>query len=508
MNTKRMKTLIISFVSIASLFFCGCYKIHANNRNLPNIIFILSDDLNWGDTGAYGQQKIKTPNIDRIANEGIKFTNAYAGSSVCAPSRSSLMEGKHQGHARVRGNMYKGYRESLHNEDFTVAVLLQQAGYKTGLFGKWGLALHNQPGIPNNMGFDEFFGYLNQRQAHTYYPEFLYHNRERVYYPENNFHYKKENYSRASLYDENGKCLPNGIVNNPYKVTNSFDEYCKRSLDFVRENHETPFFLYLAYTIPHGPLIVPYLGEYKDKDWPIQHKEWAAMITRMDKEVGKLFKLLEELELDNNTIIFFASDNGNTYGQEKRYLDENESPIRKDLFNLDAPTRGEKGGTYDGSFRIPAMVRWPGNIKPGRVSDHIWAFWDFMPTVAEITGVKLPVYTDGISILPTLKGEGEQVKHDYLYWEYDQNQAVRKGKWYAHKKNGKKVELYDLITDPQQMNDLSNSFPDIVKEMEGAMKKSHNPSDVWPSPGETEAEFNKRLQEKNIRERPENVALF
>lgn len=473
----------------------------------PNIIFILSDDLSWGDLGCYGQQKIKTPNIDRIAKEGIRFTQAYAGSSVCAPSRSSLMQGLHTGHARVRSNDHQGYRESLQPGDLTVAAVLKKAGYKTGLFGKWGLALHNQPGIPNNMGFDEFFGYLNQQQAHTYYPEFLYHNRERVYFPENAAHYELRNYSRPSAYDEKGRVRPNGIED-PSKATYSFDVYCEKSLEFVRENREHPFFLYLAYTIPHGPLIVPDLGEYRDRDWPVQHKEWAAMITRMDMEVGKLLSLLEVLDLDENTVIFFASDNGNSTAYDERYLKEESAPTLNDFFNLAGPTRGEKGETYDGSFHVPAMVRWPGTIAPNRVVDHVWAFWDFLPTAAEIAGVPPPQGVDGISILPTLTGKGKQKQHDYLYWELNQNQAVRLGKWFAHRVNGGHVALYDLTTDPEQAVDLSSEYPKVVRRAQTVMEQAHTPGDVWPSPGESHEAFRKRLKEHNVPERPRNISLY
>ncbi|WP_339924549.1 sulfatase-like hydrolase/transferase [uncultured Cyclobacterium sp.] len=366
----------------ALTLFPACSGNQATNKNerVPNIIFILSDDLSWGDMGAYGQEKIKTPNIDRIAYEGIKFTNAYAGSTVCAPSRSSLMQGLHQGHARVRGNSYQSFRESLREDDYTVAMLLQEAGYKTGLFGKWGLALENQPGVPNNMGFGEFYGYLNQRQAHTYYPEFLYHNKEKVYFPRNESHYEYENYSKASAYDEDGRVIPNGIED-PKAAVYSFDIINEKALDFVRQNKEQPFFLYLANTTPHGPLIVPELGEYKDQDWPIQHKEWAAMISRMDGDVGRLMALLEELNLDDDTIIFFASDNGNSsQGYEKRYLDLEEGPTLSEFFKHLSPTRGQKSKEYNGGFHVPAMARWPGHIPAGSESDLIWAFWDFLPT--------------------------------------------------------------------------------------------------------------------------------
>ncbi len=503
-----MKNFNTGLITAACVLSAGCANAPKEETRDPNIIFILSDDLCWGDLGCFGQQKIKTPNIDRIANEGIRFTQAYCGNAVSAPSRCGLMTGMHPGHARVRDNSYKGYRESLLKDDFTVAMLLKQAGYKTGLFGKWGLANHDQQGVPNDMGFDEFFGYLNQQHAHTYYPEFLYHNKQRIYYPENAEHFKLANYSVQSPYDDNGKVIPNGMKN-PSAGTYSFDAYAEKSLEFVRGNKDNPFFLYLAYTTPHGPLIVPDLGIYKDEDWPVQHKEWAAMITRMDTEVGKLLALLDELDIDDNTIIFFASDNGNQGGYDGRYLKVMEAPTIREFFNQDSPTRGGKGDSYDGAFHVPAMVRWPGHIKPGQVNDHIWAFWDFMPTAAEIAGVEAPAGIDGISIYPTMLGnENEQKKHEYLYWEYQQEQAVRSGKWYAHKASGKNIELYDLIADPQQRNDLTSQFPDITKRMEEIMKNSHSPSDVWPSPGETQEQFSARLREKNIPERQVNVSNY
>lgn len=491
MKIKIKYTILLFASGLFTALGARCEK----HEPLPNIIFILSDDLSWGDLGCFGQEKIETPNIDRIATEGIKFFNAYSGNAVCAPSRSSLMEGKHPGHARVRENTYNGYRESLQPDDYTVAMLLKQAGYKTGLFGKWGLGLYNQPGIPNNMGFDEFFGYLNQRQAHCYYPEFLYHNRERVYYPENGEFHKKENYRSQSTYNRNGKALPKGIEK-PNEAKYAFDEYCKKSLDFVRTNKEKPFFLYLAYTIPHGYNIVPKLGKYKDKKWPIQQKEYAAMVTRMDTEVGKLLDLLDNLGLDDNTLIFFASDNGPT------------EPEFVEFFNSGSPTRGGKGESYNGSFNVPAMARWPEHIKPNQVCDHVWAFWDFMPTVAEIVGVEPPSDIDGISLLPTLLGKGEQKEHVFLYWEINQNQSVRYGDYFAMKPNMGKIELYKLANDPLQSDDLSNQYPDIVNKIEEFMKKSHKPSNIWPSPGETMEEFQQRLERIGIDEYPDNASLF
>ncbi len=495
------------FLFVFYFVFIGASFAQSTKKSKPNIIFILSDDLNWGDTGPFGQQKIKTPNIDRLASEGIKFTEAYAGNAVCAPSRSCLMQGLHPGHARVRDNSYSSYRESLQPGDITVASLLKQAGYKTGLFGKWGLSNHDQPGIPTNMGFDEFFGYLNQQQAHNYYPQFLYHNTTRVYYPENGTHYKIENYTKPNPYDSDGKVLPLGVPD-PSKAKYAFDEYAGRSLDFVRKNKDQPFFLYLAYTIPHGQLIVPDLGIYKNENWPIQYKQWAAMITRMDTEIGKLLSLLKTLNLDDNTLIFFAGDNGNPTGHDREYIKDNSTPTISQFFQAEPPTRGKKGDSYDGAFRVPALARWPGHIKPGQVSNFTWAFWDFLPTAAEVAGITPPKKIDGVSILPTLLQAGKQEQHEYFYWEFEQNQAVRYGKWFAHNKNRGNTELYDLSNDPKQSVDLSAKYPGIVNHINDIMTREHTPSDVWPSPGETPDAFQARLKRLNVKPRPDNLSNY
>jgi len=261
--------------------------------------------------------------------------------------------------------------------------------------------------------------------------------------------------------------------------------------------------------MPHGPLIVPDLGEYNAKDWHMQYKEWAGMVTYMDNKVGDLLRLLEELGIDDNTIIFFASDNGDSSdGYESRYLKDENTPSISAFFDSSSHTRGKKGDSYDGAFHVPAMARWPGHITPNQISDQIWAFWDFLPTAADLAGVAPPSDIDGISILPTLLGSEDQKQHDYLYWEYSQNQSVRDGKWFGHRANGGDVELYDLIADPGQSKDLSGQFPDIKKEMEVIMDYAHTPSDVWPSPGESQDEFQKRLMDNNVPERPNNVGLY
>jgi arylsulfatase A-like enzyme len=382
-------------------------------------------------------------------------------------------------------------------------MMLQEAGYKTGLFGKWGLGLHNQYGIPNKMGFDEFFGYLNQRHAHCQYPEFLYHNTERIYYPENGTHHLAEHYRGEQKYDEYGICHPLGIED-PSKAKYAFDVYCEKSLDFVRENKDNPFFLYLAYTPPHGAYVVPELGTYTEKDWPLSHKVYAAMITRVDTEIGKLRQLLHELNIDEHTLVFFASDNGNTNGNAK----EGEVPTRV-FFDHESPRAGQKGDIRDGAFHVPAFAWWPEYIQPGQTSDHIWAMWDFFPTAAELIGATPPEGLDGMSILPTLKGESDkQQKHDFLYWEYKQEQAVRMGSWYGYKDRQGVLQIYDLVKNPAQDEDLSADHPQIAARIEEIMENEHTPSDVWPSPGETEEAFKARMAKLGIEDRPKNVADF
>ncbi len=465
----------------------------------PNIVFILSDDLSWGDIGCYGQTRIRTPNIDRLAREGILFTQCYAGSSVCAPSRSSLMEGLHQGHARVRGNAFRNYRHSLQSDDVTVAEVLRDAGYATGLFGKWGLALSDQPGIPRRKGFDAFCGYLNQRKAHNYYPPFLWRNERKIHFPQHEgFLYKEQ-----SLYDAHGNVIPKGM-RDPSRAVYSFDYYAAAALDFVREHRDEPFFLYLAYTIPHGVLVAPNLGPYAEQDWPsLRHREWAAMITRMDDEVGRLLDLIRELGLDEDTIIFFASDNGySAFGYEP----DIRGPSFAEFFEHLGPTRGRKGGSHDGSFRVPALARWPGRIAPGQTSDLVWAFWDFLPTAAELAGAKVPPARDGISIAPTLLGDRSgQKQHEYLYWEYARAQAVRLDDWFARRDSGKAIELYDIVQDPQQTTDLAQQHPAVVRRIEQILAACHTPSEVWPSPGETEDQYEERLRRSGFGPWPVNI---
>ncbi|MGI6455945.1 MAG: arylsulfatase [bacterium] len=413
----------------------------------PNIIYIMADDLGYGDLGCYGQKRIKTPNIDRMAQEGLRFTDCYAGSTVCAPSRCSLMTGYHMGHARVRGNKL----HPLLPEDVTVAEILKNAGYYTGLIGKWGLGQPDTTGVPNRQGFDFFYGYLNQVRAHNYYPDYLWRNEEREYF-------------------------------NGWKY--SHDVFMDESLKFIREHREDPFFLYLALTIPHAfnegreqGMQVPTDKPYSDPDWPQQEKNRAAMITRMDTGIGQLLDLLKELDLDKDTIIFFTSDNG----------PHSEGGSKAGFFDSNGPLRGIKRDLYDGGIRVPMIVRWTGKIAPGSESDFVWAFWDFLPTAAEIAGAECPEGIDGFSVLPALLGNmEEQKKHDYLYWEFYErgySQAVRKDQWKAVK-TGKDqpVELFNIKEDISESNNIADQHPDIVKEMENIMREAHEDHPEYPVP--------------------------
>jgi arylsulfatase A-like enzyme len=456
----------------------------------PNIIWIMADDLSWADCGCYGQKIIRTPNIDALADDGIRFTQCYAGSTVCAPSRSCLMQGLHQGHATVRDNMLAGYRHGLQPEDTTVAAVCKEAGYATGLFGKWGLATPEQQGRPNAMGFDEFFGYLNQRHAHNYYPTHLWHNEERVPYPQ----HEGYAYREPREYDEDGKLILEGRMADPENARYSFDECRDRSLEFVRRHADEPFFLYLAHTPPHGVLVAPDLGPYADADLPHTiHKEWAAMVTRLDDSVGDLVALLRELDIYENTLIFFCSDNGySPMGTVPQELIEAGIPDLDGIFHHRGPFRGGKGDLHEGAVRVPMIAHWPKKIQAGgasrpRVSELPWAFWDLMPTAAELVGADCP-RTDGVSIVPTLVGDAErQQDRDYFYWEHfaaDRlEQACRFGRYRAHRHGGP-IEVYHAVEDGMEQRNLAPDKPELVEQAARIFEEAHQQSDYFPNPDE------------------------
>ncbi|NOX57089.1 MAG: arylsulfatase [Planctomycetes bacterium] len=416
----------------------------------PNIIFILADDLGQFDLGCYGQKNILTPNLDRMAAEGMRFTQCYAGAAVCAPSRCCLMTGLHTGHARVRSNSSRvggvppQGRVPLIDEDLTVAEVLKSVGYATGITGKWGLGEPNTSGVPNRQGFDEWFGFLNQRHAHTYYPEYIWRNEQ------------------FEIVWGNMGGYENQWIH---------DDFTRFALEFIKQHRRGPFFLYLAYTVPHGRYEIPDDEPYSDRPWPDSAKRYAAMVTRLDADVGKLFALLKKLGIDERTIVFFGSDNGATY---------TDPPIHSA-----GPLRGKKGTLYEGGIRTPMIVRWPGRIAAGRVSDQVWAFWDFLPTAAELAGASIPEGIDGISIVPTLFGRPQR-QHDFLYWEFPTRrypQAVRQGVWKGVRKawNGP-IELYNLRDDPSEQRDVAGQHPNIVAGMDAIMRAQHTDSPFWPVP--------------------------
>lgn len=426
----------------------------------PNIIFIMVDDMGYAEAGCYGQEIIETPNIDKLAAEGMRFTQCYSGSSVCAPARSVLMTGLHTGHTTVRGNAGLGGvvglagvhgRISLKEEDITIAELLQDAGYVTGMVGKWGLGEPNTTGIPNLKGFDEFYGFLNQRRAHTYYPEYIWEDTTRIELPGNRNGQKREY---------------------------THDMFADRALNFLERHSKDPFFLYVPFCIPHNDYEIPDNGIYEEKDWSDAEKAYASMITRMDKNVGRIMQSLKDLGIDDNTYVFFTSDNGvsdiaNSWG----------------LFNSGGVLRGTKRDPYEGGIRVPMIVRQPQKISAGQTNDLVWYFADVMPTLSEIANVPVPENIDGVSILPTLLGSEQDLTDRYLYWEfYELNgwRVTRFGDWKAvqhnmHSEFPDPIELYNLKDDVSEATDISLENPEIIKKVKLIFEKAHTPSEefVW-----------------------------
>ncbi|MEX0686965.1 MAG: arylsulfatase [Balneolales bacterium] len=460
-----------------------------SNPEKPNIIYILADDLGYGDLGLYGQEDIKTPNLDQMGFEGIRFTDHYSGSTVCAPSRSVLMTGLHTGRTPIRGNR-KISEESevpLPEEEVTIMTSMKEAGYTTGVFGKWGLGGPGTTGSPVNQGIDKFFGYLSHRHAHFYYPEFLYRGEERVPLPGNQV-------------IENDFFPGTGL--NTEKQTYSTDVIMEEALSFITKQKENPFFLYLPMTIPHAEMLVPEeaMAQYLDEDGnsifdEVPHPEgehhgpqpypaaaYAAMVSLMDNKIGQLFDHLKEQGLDENTLVIFTSDNGS----------HAEGGYHPDYLNSSGPLRGFKRDLYEGGIRVPMIARWPGQIKAGTTSSHISAFQDILPTFSEIAGIQPPTDIDGISIAPELLGNVDQSSHEYLYWEFHEQggkQAVRKGPWKAVRLNviqnpDAPLELYNLDEDIAERNNVANQHPDIVEDMSNIMKEARIPSEIFPLPND------------------------
>lgn len=498
-----MKYFSLLFVIPFFLFITACKQ---QTKLKPNIIYILADDLGYAEIGCYGQELIKTPNIDRLSESGMRFTQHYSGAPVCAPARCVLLTGMHTGHAYIRGNDEWAERGDVWNyakavEDPnlegqrpipdsipTLGNVLQNVGYKTAIIGKWGLGGPMTDGIPNNRGFDFFFGYNCQRQAHNLYPKHLWKNREKVW-------------------------LDNELVAPGTKLDSGADPYAEESyakyyqkeyapalmqdeaLAFIERNKEQPFFLYYATPLTHVPLQVPksyvekyrkifgdeepYIGDsgYFPHRYP--HAAYAAMVSYLDDQVGEIIEKLKELGIYDNTIIMFSSDNGPTYvgGADSEF------------FNSAKPFRSEygrgKGFTYEGGIRIPLIVSWEGKIQAGSTSNHISAFWDVMPTLAEVAGSEAPQGIDGISFLPELLNQADQRKHEFLYWEfpsYGGQQAVRMGDWKAIRKDifqgNMDIELYNLESDLVEEHNIAAQNPEIIQQIENIMTTEHTEAQI------------------------------
>jgi len=453
---KRRDFLKAAGVGAISLAMGGCTGGLAGSGDTkseerPNIVFIIVDDMGWADLGCYGGKQIKTPNINRMAKEGVRFTDAYSGCTVCAPARSVLMTGLHMGHTSVRGNT-GGI--PLRDEDITVAEVLKRNGYATGGFGKWGLGDVGTAGVPEKQGFDEFFGYYHQVHAHDYWTEYLWRNSRKV--PMTGEPGSMERYTHNRIFE--------------------------RTINFIRNNKDRPFFCYAPWTPPHGkyqiPESEPAWAMYRDKDWPKNAKVVAAMDTMLDRHVGELLSLLKELGIDERTIVFFCSDNG----AAQRF---------DGVLDSSGPLKGYKRSMYEGGIRVPLIARWPGRIKAGAASNLPCYFADMMPTFVELAGLRkdMPTNIDGISIVPTLTGRGRQKKHEFMYWEWHRYnwgrrknvadglmQAVRMGKWKVVRRGGDApFELYDLSRDIGEQSNIAAEYPHIVAKIDKWIKQNRVP---------------------------------
>ncbi len=463
---KFLKQLVCGVAASITPFICAM-QLAASSSTAggiqPNIIFILADDLGYGNLGSYGQKLIKTPHLDHLARNGTRFTQCYAGSPICAPSRNVLMTGQHVGHTRLRGNHAKiggigpEGRVALELENITIAEVLKKAGYTTGIAGKWGLGEPQTTGLPTKQGFDEWLGYLNQDHALEFFPEFLWRN-------------------NAILHLEGNR----GLNKNTYSQ-NVFTEF---ALSFIREHKDGPFFLYLPWTLPHGPhdkFSVQGNHPYSNKSWDTKEKVFAAMIAHIDNSVGSILDLLDELNIDGDTIIFFSSDNGAL-------------KVGSERFDNNGPLRGYKGDLLEGGIRVPMIVSWPGRVKKGETSDAVWHFADFLPTATELAGISPPAEVDGISVLPMLLGKPQNTADRFIYWENHWKvdkvfqergfqQAVRWKNWKAVRLDpAMSLELYDLSDDLSEKRNLAVHNPEIVSLLENYLKTARTDSLNWPLP--------------------------
>ena len=441
---KRTLTLIAGFLLCSSGAILHASE--SSRRTNPNIVFIMADDAGIGDFSAYGCKYGSTPNIDRLATEGMKFTRAYSGSAVCAPSRCVLMTGQHTGHALRRANQSKIGLLALPTGQMTVARLLQNAGYATGGFGKWGLGNPGTTGAAEKQGFDMFFGYYDQVHAHDYYTDHLIRNGADVPYQQSGKH-TWDDYSHTRIANE--------------------------TLKFIEQNKDRPFFCYAAWTPPHADYVIPENPKFSERPWPAEIRNYAAMVALVDKDVGRVMQKLKDLGIDDRTLVIFSSDNG----ANAQFIE----PL-----GSTGGLRGYKRMLYEGGTRAPFIARWPGKIQPGTTSDLLTTFVDFLPTAAELAGVPMPPRLDGSSIVPTLLGQREQVGHESVYFEIYEpyfQQAARFGDWKGYRLGTKApLELYDLKNDPAEKQNVAAAHPDIVRKIEAIMKAEHTPSPHYDAP--------------------------
>lgn len=462
------RSLSAFLVLTASALLCST----AQAAEKPNLIWIMADDLGYGDLGCYGQKVIETPNIDRMAKEGMRFTHFYAGATVCAPSRSVLMTGLHHGHTRVRGNSGKTNPEAqaLKPEDITVAKVLHDAGYTTALIGKWGLGDVGaaESGLPRKHGFDYFYGYLNQSHAHNHYPDYLWRNEDKVALP-----------NVVTPLGENG----GGYATQAVQYAD--DLFAEEALKFVKENKVRPFFLYWSMVVPHANnertrelkdgAEVPDYGPYDGKDWPKPDKGQAAMITRLDGYVGRMLELLKKEKMAENTLVIFTSDNG----------PHDESNHDLSRFQPSGPYSGIKRSLTDGGIRIPLVAWWPGKVRAGVDSRHVGSFADWLSTAADLAGAKVPEKLDSISFKPVLLGQGYQDQHEFLYWEFHEagfkQAALYKGRWKGIRQGrpDSPVALYDQQNDVEEKNNVAAEHPEIAKKIGDYLKTARTPLPEW-----------------------------
>jgi arylsulfatase A-like enzyme len=462
------------FIYLAAVWLCT-FEGTLLAADRPNLIWVMADDLGYGELGCYGQQIIRTPNLDRMAREGLRFTRFYAGATVCAPSRSVLMTGQHQGRTRVRGNA--GARnplaQALRAEDVTVARVLQEAGYATALIGKWGLGDVGaaESGLPRRHGFDEFFGYLSQHRAHNHFPEFLWRNEDRIALPN----------VVTPVGDHGGGYARDGVLF-------ADDLFADEALKFVARHQDRPFFLYWSPVIPHANnernrelkdgAHVPDYGPYAKEDWPPPDKGHAAMITRLDGYVGRLLDSLNQLGLARNTLVIFTSDNG----------PHSESSHEVARFQPAGPLRGLKRSLTDGGIRVPCIAWWPGRVSPMRETEHVAYFGDWFATACELAGIETPAGLDSVSFVPTLLADGgRQAAHEFLYWEFHEGgfsqAALYRGRWKGIRQGGAgaPLVLHDLANDPAEQTNIATRHPDVVDALVDYLGSARSESADWPA---------------------------